>query len=176
MEEKDLKRKKNLKRLFIIGLWMFAVGFWVEIILALIFDLIIDNQMSYPLYVMKDMGLLGIILYFAGKTSLREGIFFYAEEKDIYDKWANAIAVIFLFLSVVQIFLENWFIPNTSNLLNMFFCGMFFAIIPYGIREINKKIQKHKLINIIAIGISFVLGLFICVGCISQWMDFFDLY
>lgn len=175
MEEKDFKKLRNLKRLFIIGICMLSVGFWVEVILALIFDLVISNQMLYPLHVMVEMGLLAIILYIAGKRSLKDKIFFYAEEKDIYDKWANAIAVIFLLLSVVQVFLENWFIPNTSNLLNMFLCGMFFAIIPYGIREINKKIQKHKLINIIAIGISFVLGLFICVGCISQWMDFFDL-
>ena len=71
MEEKDFKKLRNLKRLFIIGICMLSVGFWVEVILALIFDLVISNQMLYPLHVMVGMGLLGIILYIAGKKEFK---------------------------------------------------------------------------------------------------------
>ena len=78
MEEKDFKKLRNLKRLFIIGICMLSVGLGAEVILALIFDLVISNQMLYPLHVMADMGLLGIILYIAGKMSLKDKIFFYA--------------------------------------------------------------------------------------------------
>ena len=72
MQEKDLIRKKNLKRLFIIGLCMFAIGFLLQIILAMILDLSINNKILYLLHVMEDLGVLVIALFVAGKASLRE--------------------------------------------------------------------------------------------------------